>query len=36
MGLAHGAGCPLIVYERGGAGSIGGAGSAGAVPEGGM
>ena len=36
MGLAHGAGCPLIVCERRGAGSIGGEGSAGAVPEGGI
>ena len=27
---------PLIVCERGGAGSIGGEGSAGAVPEGGI
>ena len=33
MESAHGAGCPLIVCERGGAGSIG---SAGAVPEGGI
>lgn len=38
FGLDRGrAACPpLIVCERGGAGSIGGEGSAGAVPEGGM